>query len=70
MWKNSKDHLSRLVHFHPHPGGGEGWQRGWEENHKTGRKSVHGKNTTVYLPIVGLTDFEHFLPEIKDGTFC
>ncbi len=29
--------------FTPIQRGGEGWQRGWGENNKTGRKSVHDK---------------------------
>ncbi len=49
-------HLSRPPHFHPHPGGGVGWQGGWGDSCQTGQKSVHGKKTAIYSPIVGLTD--------------
>jgi hypothetical protein len=37
--------------------GGLGGTGGWGKSRQTGRKSVHGKNAAVYLPIVSLRDF-------------
>jgi hypothetical protein len=73
MWVNSIDILSRPPQFHPHPGGGVGWQWG-----VGGEAAYHGKSLVTakmrpflcQLSASQTSPSEHFLHEIKYVAFC